>query len=141
MTRVLITGAPRAGKTTLGLRMLDEAPEYKGGLPPRLMHTDDLIGKLRGSPAESWSAASAAVSEWFDQDGPWIVEGVTVPRALRKWLARNPEGKPCDRVRLLWTPREVLSEGQAAMAKGTRTVWDIVEPELRSRGVEIEVLP
>jgi hypothetical protein len=55
------------------------------GLQP--MHTDDLI-------ALGWSEASAAVIPWISRPGPWIIEGVAVPRALRKWFAANPTGKP-----------------------------------------------
>ena len=66
-----------------------------------------------------------------------MVEGVAVPRAIRKWLARNPEGKPVDRVVWLGSPRLELSKGQTTMAKGCNTVWQQILPELRARGVEI----
>jgi hypothetical protein len=96
--------------------------------------TDELIDL-------GWSEASQAASEWFDEDGPMVVEGVAIPRALRKWLERNPgDSKPVDKVVLLTAPHEDLSRGQQSMTKGLHTVWDKIEPELRRRGVEIEVV-
>lgn len=118
--RLLITGVPRSGKTTLARAV--ELPT---------LHTDDLIGSC------DWSAASARVAERLDRPGPWCIEGVAIPRALRKWLAGHPSGKPCDEIRWLGTPRAPLTSGQAAMAKGCETVWDEVYSELQTRGVRI----
>lgn len=116
--RVAICGVPRAGKSTLSREMGDERS------------TDDIIGL-------GWSEASAEAARWFDDEGPMVVEGMTVPRALRKWLAANPEGRPVEEVRWLGTPREVLTSGQANMGKGARTVFEEILPELRRRGVVI----
>ena len=80
MTRVVIAGGPRTGKTTHANKLGAESGA-------RVRHTDDLIGRLE------WSAASQEVSQWFDEPGPWIVEGVAVPRAVRKWLAAHPSKK------------------------------------------------
>lgn len=117
--RLLIAGVPGSGKTTLA---------GEGAI-----HTDDYIEL-------GWSEASLAVSCLFDAIGPWVIEGVTVPRALRKWLVQHEDGKPCDKVIFLNEPWEELSKGQASMAKGCRTVWLQVVGELRERGVEIEEL-
>lgn len=116
--RLLITGGPRTGKTTLG------------GDTAR--HTDDLIGQL------DWSEASAAVAQWFDAVGPWTIEGVAIPRALRKWLESHPEGKPADKIIFLKDAKVELIKGQAAMTKGLLTVWAAIVPDLIARGVEIE---
>jgi len=118
--RLLIAGVPSAGKTTLA-----------GEVGGRVIHTDDYIEL-------GWSESSLAVSHLFDEEGPWVIEGVIVPRALRKWLGRNEEGKPADRVIFLNDPRQALSKGRAGMAKGCRTVWLEVVGELRGRGVKIE---
>ena len=126
--RLVIAGGPRTGKTTLAASCAEYA-----GVDPRC--TDPLMDL-------GWSEASAAVATWFDAEGPWIVEGVSTVRALRKWLAAHPEGKPCDRVILL---REVvvdpaeLKPGHRSMAKGVETVWSEIVGELRARGVEIEM--
>lgn len=116
--RLLITGGPRTGKTTLGGK--------------NARHTDDLIGHL------DWSEASAEVAKWFDAAGPWTIEGVAIPRALRKWLESHPEGKPADKIIFLNDPKVELIKGQAAMTKGLLTVWHAIKSDLIARGVEIE---
>lgn len=136
MTRICAAGGPKTGKTWLAEKLFEhrdwphDVPDCDGcGV---LRHTDDLIHL-------GWSEASAAAALWFDEPGPWIIEGVAVPRALRKWLAAHPEGKPCDVVYWLEDPHEELTRAQAAMAKGCATVWCEIEDELRARGVEIVV--
>lgn len=120
--RVCIIGGPRVGKTTLA------------SLMENVLHTDDLVGRLE------WSAASELVAtDWLMRPGPWVIEGVAVARALRKWLAANAKGKPCDRVLELTKPLVELSKGQAAMAKGHETVWQQVRPLLLERGVVVEL--
>jgi hypothetical protein len=119
MTRILIAGGPRTGKTTLSTSL---------GIA-RVRHTDDVMDL-------GWSEASAEVATWFDEPGPWVIEGVAVPRALRKWLAAN-EGKPCDVVCWLEHPVEPQSKGQAVMAAGCAKVWSEVADALHERGVNI----
>lgn len=122
--RIVIAGGPRTGKTTL-------ANELAGERGQTAKHTDDLISL-------GWSEASqVCADDWLNAEGDWIVEGVSAPRALRKWLQANPEGKPCDVVHWLSVPHVELTKGQAAMAKGCLAVWIEVFTELRSRGVEI----
>lgn len=121
--RVLIGGGPKVGKTTLASTM-----ERNLGLVA--MHTDDLIGKL------DWSAASLEVSQWIDREGPWVIEGVSVARALRKWLERAA-GKPAEIVFWSSMARVPRSKEQEAMAKGCETVWEPVREELVRRGVAI----
>lgn len=122
--RVCIVGGSKTGKSTLADRL--------GGEPGvKLFRSDDLIA------SHAWSEASAEVANWMSEPPPWILEGVAVVRALRKWLARDTPGTPCDLVVVctrVWVP---LSEGQRRMNKGHEKVWGEVEPELRRRGVEI----
>ncbi len=124
--RIVISGAPKTGKTTL-------AKELATPHVARL-HTDDLIA------SHDWSEASQAVSEWFDRykGFSFVIEGVAVPRALRKWLARNPEGKPCDVAIVLSKPHVEQTKAQLAMGKGVDKVWQEILPELIKRGVKIE---
>ena len=122
--RVAIAGVPRSGKTTLARTI---AKEWKVAI----WQTDSLIGL-------GWSEASEAASLWFDDPGVRIIEGVAIPRALRKWLKRNPEGKPVDKIIYLSKPHVALSKGQRRMAKGCMTVWLEIVPELRRRGIEIQ---
>ena len=119
MTRIAIAGGPRTGKTTAA-----------STLPGAALHTDDVMHL-------GWSAASQEASTWFDRTGDVVVEGVAVPRALRKWLGRNPDGMPVETVVMLTATFVTLSAGQLAMTKGVATVWSEIEPQLRARGVEI----
>ncbi len=122
--RVVITGVPRSGKTTL-------ATNWPG--TPERYHTDDLAGVM------AWSEVSEHVAGyWMSAAGPWLIEGVAAIRALRKWIATHSSGKPADLV--VWMPQErmTLSSGQYSLAKGTRTIWQGLRPELLARGVAIE---
>lgn len=122
--RVAIAGVPRAGKTTFAKVMAQrtEAPMFS---------TDDLISM-------SWSAASEEASRWFDLEGPLIVEGMAVPRALRKWLRAHDEGRPVDVLIWLGTPRESGPPGHDAMGKGAFTVLEEIAGTLLERGVRVE---
>ena len=138
--RIAIIGGPRTGKTTLAHKLAD------GAFIP-IRHTDDLIEM-------GWSEASAYAAKWFDEDGPWVIEGVAVGRALRKWLNANVSHvfpgkdaykpsvetrvKPCDKLIVLTEPHMALGRGQETMAKGVFAVLDEIVPELISIGVEIE---
>ena len=123
---VVICGGPRTGKTTL-------AEKYGGlhkGLP--VYHTDAF-------KSLEWSRASDAVVVWLETfTGRFLIEGVAGARALRKFLQRNPDRKPCDVVFRLTRPFVELTPGQESMRKGEETVWREIEPELRRRGVVIK---
>ena len=121
--RIVIAGWPRAGKSTY-------ANEIGRDRRMPVLHTDDLIVKM------DWSACSEFVArEWMTAAGPWIIEGVAAARALRKALAYDPKGKPCDVVVNMTRPFAALTPHQATMAKGCDKVWREVEPLLRARGV------
>lgn len=139
MTRICITGGPRAGKTTMARGMLAvmlrdwDKPivDIEG---PVQMCTDDVMHL-------GWSESSARVAVWLDTAGSWIIEGVAVSRALRKWREAHPgEPPPVDRVIYLNEPYETLGKGQATMAKGVRTVHDEIEGWLDEHGVKTEYL-
>lgn len=125
--KLVLTGVPRAGKTTLAGQL-----ERDLGLPVR--HTDDLASL-------PWSEASERVVEWMAEPGPWLIEGVAAVRALRKFLSLR-SGLPCTEV--YWMPEPhpgvPVTPGQQALAKGTRTIWTEIETKLRKRGVRISTL-
>jgi hypothetical protein len=117
--RVCIIGYPGTGKTTL-------ANELGGG-----RSTDDLINL-------GWSAASDAASYWFDDPGPWVIEGVAVPRALRKWSRRHPgEPPPVDRVIRLTRRYRDLEPGAVAMGVGMDTVIRSILPWLEAATIDV----
>lgn len=133
MTRIAITGGPLTGKTTLASKLAYD----QGGIgmfagDKIVRHTDYLIPL-------GWSEASAAAALWFDEPGPWIIEGVAVPRALRKWRDAHPgQRPPVDRVIYLSEPHQVCMRGQSSMAKGVESVFRELEPWLEEHGVEVE---
>lgn len=97
--RIAITGAPQTGKTTLAVTHRDRP----------VFHSDDVKHL-------AWSDASAELARRVnDQEGDLIVEGVAVPRALRK-------GMRVDAVILLTQPKAEQSKGQLAMGRGVMTV-------------------
>jgi hypothetical protein len=153
MTRIVIAGGPRTGKTCLALDLAQRVrPCFDCRTPLRgkaalasglgcashgddlgdvpVLHTDDLAHL-------DWSDASAAASLWFDEPDPWIIEGVSTVRALRKWLKTHESGAPCDVLIWLWEPYVERTKEQEAMAKGVATIWNEVVHSLRDRGVEI----
>lgn len=119
--KIAIAGLPKAGKTTLAKEI-----NFK-----HTYHTDDLI------ETHKWSEVSQEVSEWFNKK-EFVIEGVAVARALRKWLKKNNNGVPCDILILLEKPYVELSKGQQTMAKGCITVMNEIKQELIDRGVRIQ---
>lgn len=123
--KIAIAGVPRAGKTTRGKTIALGVGELRS--------TDNLKGI-------GWSEESALAAAMFDEPQAFVMEGMVVPRALRKWLASHPEGKPCDELIWLGKPQVETSKGQDAMGKGAETVMREILPELRRRGVTVEGL-
>jgi uridine kinase len=122
--RIVIAGGARCGKTTLAAHVLDTWPEIGA-----VRHTDDLLGKA------DWSEASEEVATWMARPGPWLIEGVSAVRALRKALQRLPDQKPCELVFYLDRPLVDLTKGQATMNKGVSTVFEEIRAELLHRKV------
>lgn len=123
--RIAIAGGPRTGKTTLAAFL---APLH--GITAR--STDELVGEV------PYADAAKQVAGWLDSLSPYVIEGVTVVRALRAWLRAHEKGAPCDVVYWSDTPKTEQTPGQATMAKGCATVWAQIEAELRARGVVVQ---
>jgi DNA polymerase III delta prime subunit len=126
-SRVLLAGGPGVGKSTRSAVLATE-------LGCEARHTDSLRTTF------DWSGVSAEVATWFDAPGPWVIEGVAVPRALRKWLAAHPEGIPADVLYWGAVARVPTTPGQNAMAKGVATVWNEIRDVLLERGMRVELL-
>jgi adenylate kinase family enzyme len=105
--RIVITGPPQSGKSTVGSIL-----SAVFGIP--LWQTDSLLPENL-----EWSEYSRRVAEWFDRPGDWIIEGVVVPRAVRKWMAMHPTvDPPFDKFILLREPQNNLVKlGQQTMGK------------------------
>ena len=123
--RVAITGAPNTGKTTLA-----DALHIKTSF--RVIHTDEHI-------EDEWSVQSQKVVAQMEDAGPWIVEGCTVPRAIRKW--GNVERLPCTHLFYMTTPRQELTKRQLAHAKGIERMMNGIVRVLQDRGVCVLVQP
>jgi hypothetical protein len=124
--KIAIAGFPRAGKTTRGKNIALGVGELRS--------TDDL--KKIGD----WSKESEIAAAMFDEPTAFVMEGMVVPRALRKWLASHPEGKPVDELLWMGDPKVPTHAGQDAMGKGALTVMREILPELQKRGVKVEGL-
>lgn len=120
--RVIVAGGPRRGKSTLAQKLVGPGVKYH--------HGEELVGV-------EWSAGSELASRWFDEPGPFVCENVAMARALRKWLARNPSGRPADVVVHLSEAVTASTPGQETMARGCATVWAEIKPELLLRGVYV----
>ncbi len=77
--KVLIIGHPRSGKTTLANKMAAEY-WYANHDAITVYSTDDLIDKYE------WSVFSDKVADLLQQPGPWVIEGCSAVRGLRKYL-------------------------------------------------------
>jgi hypothetical protein len=124
--KIAIAGFPRAGKTTRGKNIALGVGELRS--------TDDL--KKIGD----WSKESEIAAAMFDEPTAFVMEGMVVPRALRKWLASHPEGKPVDELLWMGDPKVPTHASQDAMGKGALTVMREILPELQKRGVKVEGL-
>ena len=125
--KIVIAGPPKVGKTTLANHLGVEL-----GIP--VMHTDDWVG------IQDWSGGSLHMANRLEESGPFIIEGVTAVRGLRKFISRNAKNnkKPCDIVYYRSNPYQAYSsEGQASMAMGIHTIWSDIRTDLMNLGVEI----
>lgn len=127
-SKIAIAGPPGSGKTELA-RALSEALGW------HVLSTDAMIGR------EDWSAASVKVADAIQGSSRLIVEGTTVPRALRKLVFR-PNFNPGELL-VVWlpttfdTPEQRAHVGRTTMAKSINTVWLQVRGYLEEHKVPI----
>jgi hypothetical protein len=96
--RVAIVGGPRTGKTTASLRVTDRP----------VIHTD-------GSMSKPWEDQPELIKQAVGDRERFVVEGVQTGRALRK-------GLEVDAVVIADQPKQPLTKGQRAMAKGCEKI-------------------
>lgn len=118
--KILIIGGPRSGKTTLANKLRDSLH-----LP--VVHFDSHIKDYE------WSELSEKISEWLDDEGPWIKEGVSGVRGLRKWLRKNPEKLPDFEIHIMNEPKVEMTPGQARMHKAHSKILQECMDEIKSR--------
>lgn len=129
--KILITGGPRVGKSYLakelsikyGIRHYCTDPQNM--CDPHVNGVPDFI--------TDWSEQSKyVVQNWIGKKD--LIEGVAVPRSLRKWRKANPTAPlPCDRLIILEGNRDILNTKQEGMKKSTLKIMkDVIDswPEL-----------
>lgn len=104
--RIAITGAPRTGKSYLSAEVTDRP----------VIHTDDFI-------AEGWENAPAAIVEKSRKYGRFVIEGVSVPRALRGAKDGSKPGMTVDAIVWLDNAMAPQTPKQRALGDGVKTVF------------------
>ncbi len=121
-------GWPKTGKSTLGSRLAKDlglthlCTDPQAMCPPGVQGVSDRL---------EWSEVSQFVSdEWLGLPDT-IIEGVALPRALRKWKLANPcSSPPCDKIIFLKGAHCPLLVGQINMGKGMDKVLAELRPWL-----------
>lgn len=166
--RIAIVGGPRTGKSTLARELAadagcpilctDPAHLVKDPEPGVEYVPSKHVAGHAGVTPDVWSLASQYVADHFlTRTGPWVLDGVGVSRALRKWLrheamvsrafganaqidvralihwAVHSGSAPPPVDQLIWLRNAAhvpLKPGQAAMTKGVDTVMRELLPWL-----------
>jgi len=134
--RHILVGGPRSGKSTFA-RALRECgvPTFCADPASTVKQPEEGVTYLPDAFAAPgmWSEATDLIAaEWLSMPGPWLIEGVAMARALRKWLRTAPPGElPCERVIYFDRPLVAQSEGQRRMGVAVRTVFDQISGRLK----------
>src|ERR1044072_6889457 len=98
--RIIIVGGPRTGKSSLAETLRPHGYEIFCGDP--LSKVKEPRKGVTYLPEDlDWSEGSAYVADhWFSMQGPFVLEGQIMARALRKYAMAH-EGMPADRIFVL----------------------------------------
>ncbi len=132
MKRTAITGAPQQGKSRYA------AKHHPGALEVDSLRNEEPFASMGHD--ERWSAISQHVADKLATPGPIVIDGVQVPRALRKALRDRPDQKPVDEVLIIERTRGQVKPEHVAMAKGVKTVLAEIRPALEALGVDIKTI-
>lgn len=137
MSRIVIVGGPRCGKSWLARELQKENPGLMVYCGDPISTVKEPLGTTvylpEGMPYSGDEGAAAWIVEhWLTMRGPWIIEGHVMARALRRWLnAPEQYGSahdhyPCDRIIVFENQRHDcdLKRGQVAQHKGVMTTWN-----------------
>jgi hypothetical protein len=122
--RIAITGEPRCGKTTLSDSVESCPVVHTDPNDIQALYPDDINWE---DSQEVWEAAPAFVGQMLAGRDRFVVEGVTVSRALRKGTANVDAVVWCDE------PRVTQNDGQKRMGAAVRTIfaeWQDANPDV-----------
>lgn len=129
--RIVIIGGPRRGKSTLArkLRTEEAIPTFCGDPLSTVKDPEPDVTYL--PEGLTWSEGSEYIARnWLTVEGPWVCEGVSMVRALRKALELEI---PISDLEIIRLTEPVCDEkpGQARMAKAVETIWREVEAMIK----------
>ena len=121
-TRVLISGVPRSGKTTLSKLLAGKQATF---------HTDTLMG------GDTFEKQGHLVASLLEDNNYYIYEGCMVVRGVREWFNVHIDEAPCEVFIWLEEPRTALNSSQQKVLRNIKPVFDSVIDELQNTGVVI----
>lgn len=122
MTRIVIAGGPRTGKSTLFRSM---ALDYA-----MAVGTDDFMDR-------QWADVPDAVIDVLQKHDEWLLEGVNAARVLRRWIRDRDDFPGIDVCYYLTKPMTTRTKAHESMSKAIETVWRDVLPRLVADGTVI----
>lgn len=139
MSRIVIVAGSRCGKSTLAAKLQREtgAQVYCGDPPdkakecrPETIYLPEGLDIAGDHGAAAWVAR-----HWFARPGPWICEGWSTARALKRWIdtvrgfEHQQDEWPCDRIIVITDhhPEAEVSDAQRAQHRGVMTTWRKIE--------------